>query len=90
MIGSNIDMLAALRQARLDAELSPAEIDRAARLKMGTCAGLEDELDNPIKGRLIASDAVFKIAKLLGIRFAISWLPTNEVRKNIKKIKRLR
>ncbi|QEL21695.1 hypothetical protein FQV39_03195 [Bosea sp. F3-2] len=67
------DMLAGLRQARVEADLSWDDVDRAARLPAGTCARLEIEIDHPMAGRALPKNAIERIAALLGVGFTIKW-----------------
>jgi hypothetical protein len=56
-----------LQRARLEAGLSCDEVDRAARLRPGTCARIEENKSD----RSLRGDEFFKIAKILGIKFSI-------------------
>lgn len=63
------DMISALRDARLEASLSQSEIDHAARLRPGSCARLESEIETPSKKRSLPTGDLERIARLLGVRF---------------------
>lgn len=67
------DMLSALRDARIEADLSTIEVDQAARLKPGTCARLETELVSPSRSRGIPVEAIERIARLMGVAFRLRW-----------------
>lgn len=67
-------LIAALRARRAELDLSAAEVDRAARLPEGSCLLVEAEALDPNSGRKRPIDwtKLFKIAKVLGLKFRLT------------------